>query len=360
MALPSTGYDLATVDNPASALSDFTLIVDLSTMSASWWAAVNTTDGTRGRAAIHGSGTEVACCWIDFDSSGKTGLLRVLWTGTLASSGTQQLRVYPPNTANATVAASATYGSDNAFDAYWEGYWPLSTDANDRTSNGLNLSGTAPTYGVAGKLGKAADFDVANSEYLAAAQSAVTGPPFTISGWFQPPDTTTPYVVASIANNTVAGDRYVLMPDAGASFGDIRSSFFATDVLYSADGLARVAQSSAQYTAAWHMFSGVATSHTSRTAYLDGSNPGSNTFDSRPQGVNIVAVGVAGDSTPSQYADGQIQHVLLHSTARSAAWLAQEYAQTNDNATFWGTWTWQAPSASGSAWYNQLQEQAAA
>jgi len=160
MALPSTTYDTATLVNPTSSLTDFTLIVDLSRMSAAWWAAVDTSDGTKGRAAKDLGPTELACDWIDFDDSAETGLLRVKWSGTLSDTGTQTLRIYPPVAANASVAASDTYGSDNAYDSDWAAYWPLH-DEVDRTANGYDLTaqGGVTVGGATGKLGAATDFD---------------------------------------------------------------------------------------------------------------------------------------------------------------------------------------------------------
>src|SRR6056297_1214654 len=127
-------HALATVTNPTSALTDFTLIVDLSTMPASWWSAVSTSDGTRGRVYKGDGTTRLACDWIDFDDTAETGLLRVLWSGTLASTGTQELWIEPPVSGNDAVAADNTYGSDNAYDDDWEGYWP-DGGGSDRTEN---------------------------------------------------------------------------------------------------------------------------------------------------------------------------------------------------------------------------------
>jgi hypothetical protein len=39
---------------------------------------------------------------------------------------------------------------------------------------------------------------------------------------------------------------------------------------------------------------------------------------------------------------GVLSVTQVHSVVRSADWIAEEYAQTNANATFWGTWTWNA------------------
>jgi hypothetical protein len=54
-----------------------------------------------------------------------------------------------------------------------------------------------------------------------------------------------------------------------------------------------------------------------------------------------LTFGAPAGGLPAQYFfDGAMQHAQLHSSARSADWIALEYDQTNNNATFWGTWTW--------------------
>jgi hypothetical protein len=100
MSIPNTAYAEATVTNPSSNLTDFTLAIDLSLLPSEWWALVNTTDGTRGRVCKGDGVTELPGDWIDFNSSNQTGVLRTKWSGTLSSSGIQTLRIYPPNTGN--------------------------------------------------------------------------------------------------------------------------------------------------------------------------------------------------------------------------------------------------------------------
>ena len=142
MAVPTTGYASATIQNPDSALTDFTLIIDLAEIisdEADFGTAFNTDDQGRGRAYKSDGTTELACDWIDLDNSNSTGLLRVKFSGSLASTGTQTIRIYPPNTGNSQYAADDTYGSDNAYDDSWESYLPTQSDFLDRTSNGNDL-----------------------------------------------------------------------------------------------------------------------------------------------------------------------------------------------------------------------------
>ena len=154
MALPLSGYAVATATNPPSSLTDFSLLVDLSKMPTEWWAAAEDTTGNRGRAA-KATGEELPSDWIDYNHGAQTGFVRVLWSGELSDSGSQAVRIYPPQAANSAYAANATYGQYNAYDSFTEAYWPLSDDGTwaDRTGNhsGVSEEGTPGTD--TGKVG---------------------------------------------------------------------------------------------------------------------------------------------------------------------------------------------------------------
>ena len=73
MTLPATMYSKNTIPNPTSALTNFSVMIDLANMGADWWTANGTeADGTKGRAAKD-DGTELATDWIDFDHAAETG-----------------------------------------------------------------------------------------------------------------------------------------------------------------------------------------------------------------------------------------------------------------------------------------------
>ncbi|PKL40760.1 MAG: hypothetical protein CVV44_03900 [Spirochaetae bacterium HGW-Spirochaetae-1] len=325
MALPATGYDLGTISNPSSALTDFTFIVDLSRMSSSWWADVDSSDGTRGRAAM-GDGTELACDWIDFDNSGETGLLRVKWSGTLASSGTQQVRIYPPNTRNAAVSDSDTYGSDNAYDSYHGWYFPTPLDA-DRIA-GVTATGYNTPSEVSGLIGSAVDFDDASSEYID------TDSDFSVSG-----DWTASVLVhiddADAAHGIMGSGWRWFMGNDGYNYLRIDGSFeyINTGAIYGD----------------WHTLSFSYTYLSGNLAfYLDGGlvDDYARTSEMSLSGepLNMGRERNGGTS----YMDGRLQHVSIDTAVRSAAWHAHESDQLLDNATFWGTWAWQ----SGGSSYN--------
>jgi hypothetical protein len=347
MALPSTGYATATLDNPSSALTDFTLLVDLSNMPADWWSAVDTSDGTKGRAAKD-DGTELACDWIDFDDTAETGWLRVLWSGTLATSGTQTLRIYPPVSGNSSNAASATYGSDNAYDSNWEGYWPLheaSGSAEDRTSNGRDgtFQNTLPDS-AAGQVGEAQKIDATADRVEVARTGLGDGGAMTVMIWAQTANTGDGYFSAGDSRQS-AGARDWGLFDNGSDY--LWVGYSSTAQLWNASG-------GTPATGSWFHLAGTwdgTTNADGAEAFVDGSSVGTDTAS----GTNLetdeeINIGGAGSFSLSS---GYVDEAQIHSTVREDAWISEEYAQSNNNSTFWnlsgGDWTWNAAAGGGIA-----------
>lgn len=342
MALPSTGYGTATITNPGGALTDFTLMIDLSRMHASWWAEVDTADGTKGRASKEDE-TELATDWIDFNDSLETGWLRVKYSGTLAASGVQDIRIYPPVAANSSNAPGATYGSDNAYDANWEGYWP-DGGGDDRTSNGLDLTQHSITAGDStGKVGRGTGYlgkGVSGDDYADVAVSGVSEP-ITLMGWAK--DDTSNHNdedIMGLADKDVTGKYHRMIALGTENDGNSYVQAFTFD--------GSTAGASDQLTGdwtSWHHATAVFASGSSRSAYADATAPTANTDSRTVTGIDLLSVGRAGDSTPRGYFDGILNELQFHSVVRVADWIAEEYAQTNDNATFWGSWGWTAGAA---------------
>lgn len=324
MALPTTGYATATVTNPSSALTDFTLMVDLSRMPASWWAAVDTADGTKGRAATAG-GTELACDWIAFDNSGETGWLRVLWTGSLASSGTQVLRIYPPVAANASVAAGATYGQYAAYDASWPNYYPDGGGTNRKTGTASTALGGVTVGGATGKTGAGTTFDGSNDGVNIGA-SVGNDTTITLSAWVK----------------TSTGNTSIIAKRDGTTYGWQWLLGSTGKPSTNTPGNLGVSANTAVTDNAWHHVV-MTTSGGVVTFYLDGNSDGSGNFTPTDQTMD-VCLGARWNVAPTVAAvfAGILDDCQLHTAPRSAAWIAEEYAQTNDQAAFWGTWGWTA------------------
>lgn len=334
MSLPATNYATATLVNPTAALTDFTLLVDLSRMPAAWWAAVDTTDGTRGRAA-KGDGTELAVDWIDFDSVNETGWARVKWSGTLAASGSQVLRVYPPKAANAAVAAGAAYGRHAAYDAGVRGYWP-DAGPTDRTGNALNGTGSGITAGgQTGQVGSATAFSVAASSQIdfgsGNSLTDVSGlTEFGVRAWFRDSSATGG---GSSADRTILsnhafpnyGFRASRWRDARLRFDLLNSGVVVTTTPTVNDGVWRHAWMQKTLTALEVYLDGVLLNSTAHT-------------DPMPADLsNRMHIGRVQQGTARW--DGDLDEVSYEVTSRSAAWIAQEFEQSDDQAAFWGVWT---------------------
>ena len=329
MALPSSTYDTATLVNPDSNLTDFTLIVDLSRMSAAWWTAVDTSDGTKGRAAKDSGPTELACDWIDFDSVNETGLLRVKWSGTLASSGTQTLRIYPPKAANASVAASDTYGSDNAYGSTVIAYWPLS-DVNDRTSNNYNITefGNADAGSGISRIGGVASADFgASGDYLTASISLSSSQELCFLAWVYPDASVTTAVRAIIhARPSANNNSYASL---NANFGNWRARTYDGSTVGQSTGTSTPVASTWQHLIAYH--NGLA----ERNVYKNGVATTANTT-SLSWSAEQIWLGSSNTGGIWQYEGAISDAMIIEDDVYRAEY---EYEQSSDQATFWGTWT---------------------
>lgn len=323
MSLPASNYASATLVNPTAALSDFPLLVDLSRMPAEWWAAVDTTDGTRGRAA-KGDGTELACDWIDFDAGNETGWLRVAWAGTLASSGTQELRVYPPRAANAAVSAGDTYGRHAVYPSAYLGYHPLDGDGNDRTVNAAHLTlFGSPSYDGA-KVGRGLHLSAGNNGARHVPSVGYDSYPLTMMLWFR---------ADAISNSHIIGISDDDDIDAGNTFYMRSSGSTSVTARYDDGGGTEPAPISSGLAAeTWMHLAATLTSSDIRL-YIDGSLADSRTNTNAASVLDRLVIG-GNNAIPGHRDDA---HWLAADL--DAAWIAQEYAQSSDQAAFWGAWT---------------------
>jgi hypothetical protein len=336
MTLPSTGYATAAPDNPASALTDFSLWIDLSQMPVDWWTAVDTSDGTKGRAAVDSSGTELAVDWINFNDSTETGWLRVLWAGSLATSGTQTIRIYPPVAANASVAASDTYGRNNAYNSGWHGYWPVFSDANDRTANARNMTaegGVTIGGSSAGPFGVATTFDGTDDYLWTTSLHPGGSTPYTVMGWGQ---AGTVHIGGMIGQSNASDQATFYFRPRNSASG---SRF--TDIGYKEINLTD--------DTSWHLYS----MRWDGSDILGKTDTGSNvTLAASSSSLHVATGGrlAIGRISPfTQYWLGDIAGAQVHQVARSDAWMDTEHAQTVDNSTFWTTWSWNAGGGGGTA-----------
>ncbi len=333
---PATGYGTATITNPSGALTDFSLMIDLSTMHADWWTEQNDADGTKGRAYKNDGTTELAVDWIDFNGAGETGWLRVKWSGTLASSGTQIIRIYPPHSGNASVAAGDAFGSDNAYDASWMLYLPPA-GGNDRTSNANNgtASGGVSVGGSSGPFGPATTFD-GDDDLITVTDDPTldvgTGD-FSLFVWAE--------TVAGTAGGLIEkGGAFVSVPgyvlyNTTPTGGFTRTWDNPDDIFISF----AVSQDT------WTHIAMTCDRDGNQQNYIDGSAGNSGNMSAVDTLDNAIDFLIG--KYDLGFWEGDMGEVQLHKTLRSAAWVGEEHAQTDDQSAFWGTWGWTAAAGGG-------------
>lgn len=344
MAAPATGYANATLTNPSGALTAFSLIVDLADMPADWWTANNTTDGTKGRVFNDDGTTELAVDWINFDNATDTGWIRV--NRDVASSGTQTIRIYPPVAANSSVAITDTFGGENAYNANWDGYWPLDEASGtivDRTSNSNDLTANnTPTYSATGKVGKAIDFEQDNDEFLEGV-SGILDAPLTLMIWCNAESvggSSNHRRMICLYNSSDTAKRSVIGwydPSTTLRYNPNDGSNITVD------------QTGVQSTGDWRHIV-VTESGSSQLLYADGSQlatTGSNSLSWSANNLNKIRIAKSGhESGGTANFDGIMDEAQVHSVVLSATWISTEYSQTNDNSAFWSSgWAWNAVAA---------------
>lgn len=333
-----SGYDTVTLANPSSSLSNFTVAINLSELSTyGGFGSKVQNDGADIRVT-KSDGTELPFDLIgwNFNSGSPTGILRIKWTGSLASSGTHQIYIWTGYVAGTAVAydANETYGSDNAYDANYMGYWPLSSDFNDRTSNNIDLSGNGSISagGAAGAFGASTDFDGTN-DYLNGVSSLPTQYTITATVYndVEPTQANAPtgcYTTFAELPGSSTSDR-------GLGYEDV------ADVItgYHYDGTPKTATSNAVTPSGAWVCGGSTYSGIQVVAYANGS-PGTPISAGNPYTGYVTPEFIIGRFSGG-YFDGKMQHVSLHNVARSSAWMAYEYNQLMNNITFhtYSGWT---------------------
>lgn len=340
MALPSSGYALATPQNPSTSLTDFSFIIDLSLLPQSWWNDVNTTDPTRGRAAKNDGSTELAVDWITFDNVAKTGLARILFTGSKSSTIAEPIRIYPPNTRNTAYAATDTYGQYNAYDSGWLAYYPLEEDPTggsiyDRTTNQntLTISGTVDSGdSITGQIGQALAFDGV-FEASATITTGITDFPITIISNMNSGSVES--CIIGIGNSLDNSDMLVLRKGSG----------YARLVNYVGSFQTVIQSDSVLTDNVWGFVSGVYDETAGYRLNVNGVEKTSSAVFGFPSSITSISLGkYAGTNTVRRV--GSLDDVSFHSVNRHTDYLNYEYSQTSDNSTFWGTPTWESGGAS--------------
>lgn len=148
-------------------------------------------------------------------------------------------------------------------------------------------------------------FVSASSQVLSSTTVPVTVVPFSWCCWFRPTGTLANQELLWLGNGAASNNYWTLGID---STGVIRNSARNTT---EHPALTTVGPSAN----IWQHAGGTFTSATSRAAYLNGGNKGTQTTSTTPNTTTRFSVGCLHRSVPSNFFDGQIAHVALWNVA---------------------------------------------
>ena len=321
----ATGYDsTAAQAAPDASVTDFTFIVNVANLSASFKSALSAYGSSGGiRVFDSGGSTEYARDPINVDHSAGTGWIRFQVPGATSSAIT--VRIYPD--ATGSYAATDTYGQHNAYASAFAMYLPLDgSSLLDRTAN--DVDGTAQggfTYGT-GKVGGAGSMD-GTGDYASFTDPSWSHASWTISAW---------------VNNSKTSAQPVIMRLGSHAFQIITNGSANWTVRYY-NGTSNFDWTTSSSASTWTHLAITKTGSTA-TLYINGVSDGTKTISVNLPG--ILRVGSYSGGTQNDWG-GLLDEIKAESAARSVEWVNYEYDQTDDNAAFWGTWTWTAAAAGG-------------
>lgn len=152
-----------------------------------------------------------------------------------------------------------------------------------------------------------------SSQYLSASSTLLSNEPIGLFCWANPSNITATGDVISLGNNGASGNYR--LPFRGAVAGDPVSASKSDDA-----GTNNQADSSTGYSAStWQNGAAAFRSDTSRDAYLNGSNKGSNTTSISDPTPDFITVGALRRSTISTYFPGSIAEVFIFDYAPTDA-----------------------------------------
>lgn len=319
-----------------SSVTDFTFDIHMEHLSASFGSTVQSDFGDV--RVTKEDGTELSFALIDPDYNGgsPTGRIRVLFTGASGTSA-NKVRVWTGYSSGTAIAydVTETYGSDNAFDDDWLGYWPLQNDFDDYTSSGWDMTGNGgiSAGGISGKFGAATDFDGSDDYLSKSHESAMNSDAITVMAWVTGTETTN---WQGVLQHYDSLNGYAVAR-RGAS-DDISVRIVNGSVIEARGG---------GFSSTWKQY--ICTANLTDAEVFEnnssvGTASGTVTSPDPTAALEIGRSSIAGDAVW----DGGMQDVQLHGVVRDSAWRAEEYSQTNDNASYWTTWAHTTTGGGGS------------
>lgn len=152
----------------------------------------------------------------------------------------------------------------------------------------------------------------ANTDHLDSASSVVTDVPLTLSAWVKYDSThgVTQYMPICLGESGTGNNYFALKSLSGQQ---IRAEERDTSI----SGGNTVQATPPLGVTSWYLFSGVFTTHGSRSMWINGTGKGSDSTAKTASGINSIRISGDNNATPSQIWRGNIAHVAIWNIALS-------------------------------------------
>lgn len=162
----------------------------------------------------------------------------------------------------------------------------------------------------------ARNFVAASSQSLDSAVAVLTVAPITLACWYFTTSNSTEQDLMSIGDTATNDERFSLTLLGDAVGDPVRAQT-------EAGGTNRSAITSTGYTInVWQHGCAVFASATSRTVYINGGSPGTNTDSATPSGLDATRIGRRANSTGGTFMGGRIAEAAIWNVALTAAEVA--------------------------------------
>ena len=160
-------------------------------------------------------------------------------------------------------------------------------------------------------------FDDGSLESLSIAQAVASGTPMSMAAWVRSDEGAADQYVIQIADSGSADNYFGINLDTNAGAPTRVRAVIN-------DGTFDFAETTANWsTNTWHHVTAVFANATSRAAYLDGGNKGTDASSRSPAGLDTTIIGYSADSTPVDPFSGRIAEVGVWNVALTDADVAQ-------------------------------------
>jgi len=209
---------------------------------------------------------------------------------------------------------------------YFKGVWHLndaSGDFLDSSGNTNTLTATgSPTYGAAGVISDAVTFTATNPDYGRRLSSPITAVPITLSCWAKVTDRSLNQALISLVDKGGTGQFWMYSSNAYTVNIQVRPAPYPT-----ASSPGSIINNT------WYYATAVFASSTSIISYFNGVGGTEVTGECVPTGIDNILIGVFETLTDYKL-DGSMDEARIAQVARSADWIAAEYANQKASSTY--------------------------